>query len=409
MTSIVTEALVALRNLKRNKNRTTIALVTVACGLIAYMLAGGFIEWIFHGMREGAIRSQLGHIQIVRPGYFERGIADPYNFLLKGNAEELTQIGKLPDVRGVSERLSFSGLISFGESTASFIGEGIQPKQEGVISDAVYIRTGANLESNNQRAVLLGEGLAKNIGVKIGDNIIMLATANNGAPNAIEVKVSGTFYTASKEYDDNALRLPIDLARKLMRVEGATVWVLLLHKTSQTDSMVNALRKSLSEVEFKIVPWIDLADFYKKTITLFGKQISLIKLIIAFLIVLTISNTQTMSVLERTTEIGTMMAIGSRRSAILRLFMLEGLMLGIIGGAVGLCLGYGLATVLSFIGIPMPPPPGMEVGFTAEILVTPTLMVDAFSLALITTLLASVMPAVKASRLNTVDALRCNQ
>lgn len=104
-----------------------------------------------------------------------------------------------------------------------------------------------------------------------------------------------------------------------------------------------------------------------------------------------------------------MMAIGSRRSAILRLFMLEGLMLGIIGGAVGLCLGYGLATVLSFIGIPMPPPPGMEVGFTAEILVTPTLMVDAFSLALITTLLASVMPAVKASRLNTVDALRCNQ
>ena len=190
MINIVTEALVALRNLKRNKNRTMIAVITVASGLIAYMLAGGFIEWIFQGMREGAIRSQLGHVQIVRPNYFEKGIADPYHFLLPANSKELSQIAALPGVREVSERLSFSGLISFGETTVSFIGEGIQPKQETVISDAIYMRTGTNLESDNQRAVLLGEGLAKNIGAKVGDNVIMLATAKNGTPNAIEVKVS---------------------------------------------------------------------------------------------------------------------------------------------------------------------------------------------------------------------------
>lgn len=409
MINIVTEALVALRNLKRNKNRTTIAVITVASGLIAYMLAGGFIEWIFQGMREGAIRSQLGHIQIVRPSYFEKGIADPYHFLLPANSKELSQISTLPDVREVSERLSFSGLISFGDTTVSFIGEGIQPRQEAVISDAIYIRTGTNLESNNQRAVLLGEGLAKNIGAKIGDNVILLATAKNGTPNAIEVKVSGIFYTASKDYDDNALRLPIDFARKLMRVEGSTVWVLILKKTSLTDTTVDTLKKTLPDADFQIFPWIELADFYKKTVTLFGKQISLIKTIIALIIVLTISNSQNMSVLERTTEIGTMMAVGSRRSAILRMFILEGLMLGIIGGLVGVLLGYGLAAALSFIGIPMPPPPGMEVGFTAEILVTPPLVIDAFALAMITTVLASLMPALKASRLNIVDALRCNQ
>ncbi len=409
MINIVTEALVALRNLKRNKNRTMIAVITVASGLIAYMLAGGFIEWIFQGMREGAIRSQLGHVQIVRPNYFEKGIADPYHFLLPANSKELSQIAALPGVREVSERLSFSGLISFGETTVSFIGEGIQPKQETVISDAIYMRTGTNLESDNQRAVLLGEGLAKNIGAKVGDNVIMLATAKNGTPNAIEVKVSGIFYTASKDYDDNALRLPIDFARKLMRLEGSTVWVLILNKTSLTDAMVSTLKKNLPDAEFQIFPWIELADFYKKTVTLFGKQISLIKTIIALIIVLTISNSQNMSVLERTTEIGTMMAVGSRRSAILRMFILEGLMLGIIGGLVGVLLGYGLAAALSFIGIPMPPPPGMEVGFTAEILVAPPLVIDAFVLAMITTVLASLMPALKASRLNIVDALRCNQ
>ncbi len=409
MMNIVTEALVALRNLKRNKNRTTIALITIASGLIAYMLAGGFIEWIFQGMREGAIRSQLGHIQIVRPGYFERGIADPYNFLLPANSKKLSQIATLPDVREVSERLSFSGLISLGDTTVSFIGEGIQPKQEAIISDAIYMRAGTNLESNNQRAVLLGEGLAKNLGAKIGDNMVLLATAKNGTPNAIEVKVSGIFYTASKDYDDNALRLPIDFARKLMRVEGSTVWVLILKKTSLTDSMLVALKKFLPDTDFQIYSWIELADFYRKTVSLFGKQISLIKLIIALIIVLTISNSQNMSVMERTTEIGTMIAIGSRRSAILRMFILEGLMLGVIGGIVGVSLGCVLAATLSFIGIPMPPPPGMEVGFTAEILVTSPLVIDAFALAMITTVLASLMPAIRASRLNIVDALRSNQ
>jgi putative ABC transport system permease protein len=157
----------------------------------------------------------------------------------------------LPDVREVSERLSFSGLISLGDTTVSFIGEGIQPKQEAIISDAIYMRAGTNLESNNQRAVLLGEGLAKNLGAKIGDNMVLLATAKNGTPNAIEVKVSGIFYTASKDYDDNALRLPIDFARKLMRVEGSTVWVLILKKTSLTDSMLVALKNSFRILIFK--------------------------------------------------------------------------------------------------------------------------------------------------------------
>ena len=116
-----------------------------------------------------------------------------------------------------------------------------------------------------------------------------------------------------------------------------------------------------------------------------------------------------MSVLERTTEIGTMMALGSKRSAVLRMFVLEGLLIGIFGGFTGVTIGFGIAGILSEIGIPMPPPPGMETGFTAEIMVTAGLAMDAFGLAMITTLIASAMPAWKASHMNVVDALRCNQ
>lgn len=409
MISFITELRNAIRNLQRNRNRTLVAVFTVACGLVAYLLAGGFIEWIFQSMRETTIRSQLGHIQIVRPGYMEKGIADPYNFLLPNSTVTLEKIRHLPDVASVAQRLTFSGLASHGETTVSFIGEGIEPDREAVISDQIIIRKGSNLTHSDERAALLGEGLAKNLGVTPGDMIVLLATAANGAPNAIEVRVAGVFFTASKDFDDSALRLPINLTRKLMRVQSATSWVVLLNKTENTGSAVSQLRADLATTEFSVIPWTDLADFYNKTVALFSKQINLMKSIIALIIILTISNTQTMSVLERTTEIGTIMAIGSRRSAVLRMFLIEGVMIGGIGGVVGVLLGYGLALLLSAIGIPMPPPPGMDTGFTAEIRVTALLALDALTLAFLTTLIASVMPAWKASRMNTVDALRCNQ
>ncbi len=409
MNSIISEIRIAGRNLRRNRNRTAIAVLTVAGGLIAYILASGFIEWIFENMRESTIRSQLGHIQIVRKGYLEKGIADPYNYLLPSQSVELNSISQNKNVVSVAQRLAFSGLASLGETTVNFIGEGIDPEREAVISDQIHISNGHNLDNSNERSVILGEGLAKNLGAHPGDQIVLLVTTASGTPNAIELTVAGIFFTSAKEFDDAALRLPIKLAQKLMRTNGATSWVILLNNTNQTTHEVGNLRDTLSPINFDVVPWIDLADFYKKTVVLFGTQVSLMKAIIGLIIVLTITNTQTMSVLERTSEIGTMMAVGSRRSLIIRMFLLEGLLIGAMGGMAGIALGYGLAEILSFVGIPMPPPPGMETGFTAEILVTGGLSIDAFELAVMTTLIASILPAWKASRLNVVDALRCNQ
>jgi len=398
-----------MRNLQRNKHRTMVAVLTVTMGIVAFLLAGGFVEWIFTSMREATIRSQLGHIQVVRPGYMTKGIADPYHYLLPARSAALESLLQAEGVESVAQRLAFSGLVSHGDVTVTFIGEGIEPERELVISNEIVLSSGKNLTQPNEKAALLGEGLAKNLGVEPGDDIVLLVTTANGAANAIEVKVSGAFLTDSKEFDDNALRLPIDLARKLMRVEGATSWVVLLDKTERTQTMVGRLRALLPERDFEVIPWTDLADFYNKTVLLYSKQIDLMMYVIGMLIVLTISNTQMTSVLERTTEIGTIMAMGQHSSRVLQIFLIEGFLIGIIGGVTGVSTGYLLATVLSIVGIPMPPPPGMIVGFTAEILVNGKMVIDALLLALVTTLLASVLPARKASRMNIVDALRCNQ
>jgi putative ABC transport system permease protein len=213
----------------------------------------------------------------------------------------------------------------------------------------------------------------------------------------------------SKAFDDAAARVPLPIAQELLRVRGAHTWVVVLDATSRTDQVANDLRTRLSGKGLQVTPWHELADFYNKTVKLFSRQVAVMKLIIAVIIVLSISNTLTMSVLERTGEIGTSMALGVKRRQILGQFVAEGAVIGLIGGVIGIALGVLFALAISAIGIPMPPPPGMARGFTGAIRVTPPLVAEAFLLALGTTLLASLYPARKASRMQIVDSLRHNR
>jgi putative ABC transport system permease protein len=129
-------------------------------------------------------------------------------------------------------------------------------------------------------------------------------------------------------------------------------------------------------------------------------------MIIALVVILSISNTMMMAVMERISEIATAMALGVPRARVLSRFLAEGLFIGVIGGIAGVALGYLLAAGISKVGIPMPPPPGMARGFVGEILVTPGLVLDALFLAAATALIASAYPAWKASRMVIADALR---
>lgn len=405
VSSIIHTLALAARNLARQRRRALLALATVCGGVVAFLLAGGFIHWIFQDMRESTIHSQLGHIQITRSGYFRVGLGDPYSYLLPNDTSVVSSA--IPShLRTVSPRLSFNGLLSKDDATVSFVGEGIDPSKEAPITRAITIVSGKDLTAAAPDSVLLGEGLAANLGASPGDRVVLLATTAQGGVNAVELTVAGLFATITKAYDDTVLRAPIEVARKLMRVEGATSWVVLLDSTNATDPAVDALRNALPPAEFEIIPWSDLADFYNKTVELFSRQVGVVRLLIALIVILSISNTLSMAVIERTGEIGTSMALGVRRRGILMLFILEGALLGLAGGIIGVALGYLCGEIVSLIGIPMPPPPGMARGYIGAISISPALALDAFLLAFVTTLLASVFPAWKASRMNIVDALR---
>ena len=398
----------ALRNVVRHRRRSALALAAIASGVAALILARGFIDWNLWQYRESAIKSQFGHIRVHRAGYGESGLSDPFAFLMPDQDPEREVIKSAAHVRILAPRLFLTGLASRGELTLSFVGEGVDPLSEAELSQALLIVEGTNLSVDDSKGIIVGQGLADSLGARIGDSLVLLATTRSGGLNGVEVHVRGIFSSVTKAYDDAALRLPISTAQELLRVSGAHAWVLLLEDTIYTEEVLETLRRSADSGVFEFAPWWQFADFYNKSAALLSKQVGVVRLIIALLIILSISNTLMMSVMERTSEIGTSMALGIPRAKILSQFVVEGVLLGIIGGSAGLILGTVLAKIISGIGIPIAPPPGMTRGYLSEVQVTLPLLVDAFVLALLTTLLASLYPAWKASRLNIVDALRRN-
>lgn len=404
------DLLIAARNLTRNRKRALTALLTIAAGVIAMVLADGFIQWIYWAMREATIQSQVGHIQVVRPGYHSAGSAAPFDYLLPADSSVRDAVEQTPGVKLVAPRLAVTGLISHGDTTVSFIADGVDPKKEAQLSKALRIVEGNDLADVNAQEVILGRGLARTLGIGPGATIALLVTSTSGGINAVEARVSGLFVSANQAYDDAALRLPIKLAQTLLRAEGAHGWLVLLDETEKTDLFLKRFRMRFPEksTQLEFVPWYTHADFYNKTVALFTQQMKVLRLIIGFIIILSISNMLVMNVLERTGEIGTLLAVGFKRRKVMQAFALEGLLLGLIGGGLGVLTGYGLAVLISTIGIPMPPPPGMEEGYTAEIRITLPVLANAFTIAFFTTALAGLYPAWKASRLNIINALRHN-
>lgn len=399
---------IILRNLLRHWRRSLIAITSVGCGIAALIVASGFIEWMFLDFREATIESQYAHIQVTRPNYHEEGRADPFRFLLPGDlaAEPLASA---PHLRSWGPRLGFTGLVSRGDSTISFVGEGFNPASDLTGDRSLRIIQGKRLGAADQSDVLLGRGLATLLGAQAGDAIVVLVDTPTGGLNAIDARVSGIFESVSKAYDDSALLVHIAAARQLLKVNGAHSWLVYLDATENTGSVAAALRARLDAQQFEVRPWNELAEFYARAVELLRQQIDVVRFIVIAIILLGIGNTMMMSVMERTGEIGTSMALGIRRRALLGQFLLEGGLIGLIGGLGGLALAVLIGTGIDWLHLEMPPPPGLTRGYIAHVLLTPAIVIEALLIAIFTTTLASLYPAWKASRMVIVDSIRHNK
>jgi putative ABC transport system permease protein len=154
--------------------------------------------------------------------------------------------------------------------------------------------------------------------------------------------------------------------------------------------------------------WYDLAEFYRKTVDLYRRQFGVLQVIILAMVLLGVANSVNLALYERTAEFGTLMALGQRSREVFMLIVVENGVLGLAGALAGVLLGVGVAWAASEVGIPMPPPPNSDVGYTARVLVVPWVVGTAFAVGAVATVLASLLPARRASRMPVVEALRAS-
>lgn len=398
----------ALRNVFRQRFRTALTLAAIAFGVLGLILTGGFVHDIFAKLAEAVVRSQSGHLQVARKGFFTYGSRSPDKFIIDESELPTARLLEQTEVVQVMGRLHFTALLGNGRTDFPVVVEGIEPEKEAKLGTYVVIRTGRNLDTRNRYGLLVGEGAAVALRLKPGDAVTLLASTAEGALNSLDFEVIGVFQSFSKDYDARTVKIPLVAAQELFGIRGVNLLVVELSATRDAARVADILREALGARGLDVRTWNQLNDFYDKTVQLYERQFGVLRLIVLIMVLLSVANTVNMSLLERVGEFGTMRALGNRRASVFSLVMVEGIVLGVLGATLGVVLGVLTAIAVSAVGIPMPPPPNSNLGYVAQIQLVPSMIAGDLVIGIAAAMLAVVLPAARVSRIPIVNALGAN-
>ena len=397
---------VALRNVFRHRVRTAITLGAIVAGVVGLILSGGFVHDIFTQLGEAIIHSQTGHIQVSRAGFQRSGSRKPELYRIANPAQLKARIAAFAGVTDVMARVNFSGLLNNGRADVAIIGEGVEPEHESRLGTALVILSGRPLVAGDRNGVMVGSGVAQALQLHPGDRVILMANTDAGALNTLDMDVVGIFQTYSKDYDAHAVRIPLAAAQEILDSPDVNTLVVSLGRTSDTATIAAELRSSLAASGMEVSTWQELNDFYASTVRLYDSQFGVLRLIILLMVLLSVTNSVNMTLFERIAEFGTMRALGDSSGYVARLILTETFLLGVIGAAIGVVLGAVLCKAISAVGIPMPPPPNADLGYTARIALVPVVVRGAWLVGVVASTVAGIPAAWRVTRIPVVDALR---
>jgi len=410
----------ALRGLMRNRRRSLVTLLAIALGFSAIALFAGYTHNIYSGLARQSIHGEmLGHLTLNKRGMRKEGKLDPERYLL--TATEVSAITRLLKdenrVVMVSPRLALSGLVSNGRASTIFIAEGIEPKamerlQENVLTQAekssgLYRNQKKKLDPSRAEVVELSSGLVEMLHLSVGGQAAVLVNTLTGQANALDITVGHTFNTGNANSNDKFAFVSLVLAQTLLDAEGrAERLTILLDDAEQTEPMRDVLQKKISDAGFdvEIRTWQELSDFYNQVHDMFDMIFGFIFSIVLTVVVMSVANSMGMTVVERTREIGTLRAIGLRRSGIVRLFTTESMLLTLIGCLTGLLITLAVRWGINMANISyVPPSSSSPVPLLVDI--DTQRVFFTFLLMSVVGTLAAYLPAKRAARMDIINAL----
>ena len=406
---------ISFRNLLRSGRRTILTASLITIGVI-FVLVYAALSGSFKAYMVGQVTdSMLGHIQIHRKGY----IASVDNLPLDKNLNK-KQIEKIEELLAKNKYIeSYTFRLKLGSMFSNYVAStnirlnGIDPEKESKTLPLFSSRLdGIETDSLKEGSILVPELIAKGMKVKKDDTVVLVATNQKGSVNGLNFKVAGTIEPISGPGGRDGY-IHIKDVKKLLRLKEIEISEIVI-RLKDVDNLEKAMKelKPLTQFKnqkdkpvFEIHTWKKLSPFYNIVKMLDIMDIS-IKIILISIVLISILNVMVMSVYERIKEIGTIAAMGTTPSTIIKLFLTEGLMLGVFGAIVGSVISFIIVFSINLVGITF------SFGRQSDLSLNPTLGINEVLvvsvIVILISLIASISPAMKAAKLNPVDALRQN-
>jgi putative ABC transport system permease protein len=453
----------ALRNLLRNRRRSLTTLSALIVGAQAILLFGGYTRNIAYGLQTDYVK-RGGHLQIQRQGYYLYGSGNPALYGIANYAQIIQTVSRDPALAGmlteVTPTLQLGGIAgnyAAGVSRTA-LAQGVVVEDQnrmrdwndydlpvtperlaltGTSPDSAVIGTGLarvlqlcaplQVPECGQPPVATraeGHDLASDIAALAaqekpaavaarGTRIELLAATTNGAPNVAALNVIKAENQGVKELDDVYVALHLPQAQRLVYggdAPRATAITLQLEHTSQMPAARERLEQLLARnfpgEPLEVLDFATLNPFYGQALAMLGTILGFIAILIGAIVLFTVGNTMSMAVVERTIEIGTLRAMGLRRGGILRLFISEGALLGIIGAVLGVLIAIALSGLINHSALTWTPPGRAPAPLIVRVSGETLLILGTVAGLVQVAVISAWWPARRAARLNIVEALR---
>jgi len=400
----------AWRNVRRNGRRTVIAVIAIALGLTLMLFFDGLMGGAKQAIYGNTVKLQGGNVQVHAPGYREKAKRLPLLPLADDEAAVQAALAQA-QVVAASRRIETSGMVSSREGTMPVVITGIEPEQEAPASlVAENIAQGRYLEAGDEDVLLIGQALAEQLEVTVGDRITLVGRATHEQMRRRTMTIVGIYDMGIAEAEKRMVYVSLLEAQTLFDLrDQATEVALFLERVGQESPVVEALQAALPGYE--VDAWDTLDPSTKQSMEMEDEIMGVFGLIILLIAGVGILNLMLMAVFERTREIGLLAAMGLKRGEIVALFLLEGVLIGLLGALAGSALGGLISAYYGKVGFEWAATAseysdlaallGGRIYFTIGI---DTLFNRALTVAIIATL-ASLYPAWQASQREPAEAL----
>ncbi len=394
----------AIRNVLRARSRSVLTIAALLFGVMMSLVLSAFVMGVGESLVSEAVESRVGAIQVHRAGYFAKRDRQPLTLNLPQSRDFEAKLRAVPHVRAVSPRITFSGMLTNGSRGTVAVITAIDP----TTADAVLPRLdlyleGTKLTPGDRNGAQVGIELSRALDLKDGVPLMLSAQGLGGRDNALDLEPRGTLNGQSPLESKRNAVVPLTFAQSLLGMDGlVTEYTVGVDDSSNLDAAAVGLRAVLGE-EFEVDTWEALRPGLRDARLIQRAVLGGVSFIFLIIALFGVANTLLMSVMERTQEIGTLMAVGMRRAAVAQMFMLEALVQAVFGSVIGLSLALVVVQLARNAG-------GFAIPMGAGYLrVMPTLLpavpVIVVTATCLGSMLAAFSPALRASRLRPVEAL----